>query len=139
MLLAGLVLSRLSLHLGYVDDDKKQVVRLIEQFHERMNSQQFDEIYNDAHYVFRKSLGREEFIRHMQETRMRYGSFTSLTSSKVNVIIGAPVQIRAAYNSTFEKGEATELFSFVREGHKIQLLIYGVSPRRTPFNNSSGL
>jgi hypothetical protein len=140
LLLAGLLLSRFTVHFGYVDDDKKQAAKLIEQFHDRMNTERFDEIYEDAHPAFRKSLSKEEWLRQMQENRQQYGPFKMTSSSKINVIMGAPVQIRAAYNSTFEKGEATELFGFAREGHKVQLLIYGISPATTQSNPSgSGL
>jgi hypothetical protein len=134
LLLAGLVLTTFSLHFGYVDEDKKEAARLIEQFHERMNAEQFGEIYDDADPAFRKALGEEEWLRHMQETREQYGRFEMAKSSKLHVLMGAPVQIRAAYNSTFEKGEAKELFSFAREAHKVQLLVYGISPAKTQSN-----
>ncbi len=136
---AVLVLSRFSFHPGYVDDDKTLTVKLIAQFHERMNAQHFEEIYDDAHPAFRNALNKQEWLRHMQETREQYGLFKAARSSKINVVMGAPVQIRAAYYSTFDKGEATELFSFAREGHKVQLLIYGISPGGTQFNGSGSV
>jgi hypothetical protein len=55
LFLAGLVISRFDLHFGYVDEEKKEAVRLIEQFHERMNAEQFEQIYDDADPAFRKS------------------------------------------------------------------------------------
>jgi hypothetical protein len=67
----------------------------------------------------------------MQQNRAQYGQFIVAKSSKLNVIMGAPVQIRAAYLSSFEKGEATELFSFVRDGDKVRLLVYGIFPGNT--------
>jgi hypothetical protein len=136
LVLAGLVVSRFNLHLGYIDDDKRQTAKLIEQFHERMNTGQFDEIYADAHPAFRKSLTAQEWLHHMADAREQYGKFETMRSSRFNVIMGAPVQIRAAYTSTFEKGEATELFSFAREGNKVQLLIYGISPNGIRFGSS---
>ena len=72
----------------------------------------------------------------MQENREQYGLFRAARSSKLNVIMGAPVQIRAAYFSRFDKGDATEQFSFGREGERVQLLIYGISPGDTQFNRS---
>jgi hypothetical protein len=64
----------------------------------------------------------------MQETYAHYGSFERITFSQLKVIIGAPIQIRAVYNSTFAKGEATELFTFVEREGKIMLVQYQISP-----------
>ena len=128
LLVVALLLSRFTLHLGYVDDDKKLTTKLIEQFHERMNAGRYEEIYDDAHPAFRNALSKQAWLRHMQEDREQYGLFRAARSSKLNVLMGVPVQIRAAYVSTFDKGDVTELFGFAREGHKVQLLMYGVSP-----------
>jgi hypothetical protein len=136
LLIAALVLSRFNVHFGYVDEDKKLTARLIEQFHERMNAGRFEEIYDDAHPAFRNALSKEEWLRYMQENQEQYGLFRAARSSKLNVIMSAPVQIRAAYFSTFDKGDATELFSFGRERERVQLLIYGISPGDAQFKRS---
>ena len=118
---------------------KKLAVKLIEQFHERMNTGHFEEIYDDAHPAFKNALNKQDWIGRMQETREQYGLFKMVGSSKVSVLMGAPVQIRAACYSTFDKGQATELFSFAREGDKIPLLIYGISPGDTQLKESSSI
>jgi hypothetical protein len=46
----------------------------------------------------------------------------------VNVLPGPPVEIRAVCNSAFEKGDATELFSYIKEGHKLGLAFYEIRP-----------
>jgi hypothetical protein len=137
LFIAALAVSRFSLHLGYVDQDKNVAAKLIEQFHERINAGRFEEIYDDAHPAFRNALSKQDWLRHMQENRDHYGLFRAAKSSKLNVIMGNPVQIRAAYVSTFDKGDATELFSFAREGQKVQLLIYGISPGDTRVGSGS--
>src|SRR6478735_3732705 len=131
LLVAALILSRFSLHFGYIDEDKKEAVELIERFHQQMNAGRFEEMYEGAHPAFQSALTKREWVRHMQESRAQYGLFIVAKSSKLNVIMGAPVQIRAAYLSSFGKGEATELFSFARDGHNVRLLIYGISPGNT--------
>src|SRR3954467_10118125 len=75
LLLAGLVLSSFTIHFGYGNDDKKQALKLIERFHDRMNTERFDEIYEDLHPAFRKLLTKEEWLQHMQENRKQYGTF----------------------------------------------------------------
>jgi ribosomal protein S27AE len=121
---------RFTLHAGYVDEEKKLAVEKIELFHERMNAGHFDEMYDDAHPAFRHALSRQEWLRHMQETREQYGLYRARRVSTLDVIMGAPVQVHVVYDSTFEKGDATERFSFARDGDKFQLLIYGVQPPR---------
>jgi hypothetical protein len=128
LILGAVLVSRVTVHFGYINDDKKEVAERIDEFHTRMNLMQFDQIYNDADPAFRASLRREEWSKHMQDTRERYGAFRNSAPWKMNVVMGAPVQIRAAYTSNFEKGNATELFAFAREGHRIQLLAYGIYP-----------
>lgn len=58
IVLTGLVLSRMHVHLGYIDKDKQETAELIDQFHQRMNMEQYDQIYIDADPMFRNSLSR---------------------------------------------------------------------------------
>ena len=136
VVMAVIALSRFTIHIGYVDQDKNETVKLIEQFHERMNAGHLDEIYDDANPGFKKALSREDFFRRMQETHEQYGQFRTVKASRVNVIKGAPVQTRVAYYSIFEKGEATEFFAYAREGHHLQLLTYGINPGGAQFYGS---
>jgi hypothetical protein len=64
----------------------------------------------------------------MQQINQNYGAFRRVESSKVEVAMSAPVEIRAVYDSVFEKGRATEWFVFVIEGNDIRLRTYFVSP-----------
>jgi RHS repeat-associated protein len=113
---------------GYIADDKAATAKAIEQFHVRLSKGQIDEIYSDADESFRRSQTREVLITAIQATRARFGGFKTMTHSELNVIVGAPVQIRAAYDSIFEKGNATELFVFLKHGNKVQLSRYEIYP-----------
>lgn len=124
-----------SLYFGHVDQEKKLAIEKIKLFHERMNAGEFDEIYDDACPAFQNALSRDEWLQHMHETREQFGLYRAMKSSMSNVIVGAPVQVRVAYNSSFEKGDATELFAFARDGDEFQLLSYGISPGSSHFNH----
>lgn len=130
LVFACLTISRFTVHFGYIDEDKKQAAKLINQFHDRINAGQFDQIYDDAHATLRNSLTRQEWLIYMQETRDQFGRFKKVSSSQLNVVMTAPVQIRAACNSTFEEGEAAELFNLVREDDNVELLAYGICPSK---------
>jgi len=115
-------------HPGYIDEDKHETIQLIERFHARMNASQFGDIYDDAHAGFQNSISRDNLIKAMRATQNQWGQFKHVTFSELNESIGPQIQIRAVYNSSFEKGDATELFTFVRQDDKIQLAFYNIEP-----------
>ena len=124
LFLAGLVLWRLGVGFSFLDEDEKQALEMVELFHERMNAGHFDEVYDDAHPAFRHEISRQEWLRHMKETREDLGLYRAKRSFNVNAIVGPPVQVSVSYESTFEQGYGTEEFSFARKGDKLQLLKY---------------
>jgi hypothetical protein len=126
-LLILLVASRATLHRGYIEEDKRTATKLIEQFHERMNEGQFDQIYDAYDSSLKNVMSREVAVQGLQEVSDQFGAFKAVSDSEMNVILGPRVEVRAAYNSTFEKGDATELFGFLRRGHDLKLAIYQVS------------
>ena len=123
-----LVLSQVKLHRGYIADDKRTATRLIELFHERVNAGQFNEIYEEYDQTLKSAMTREVAVQSLQEISNQFGAFKAVTDSETNVIVGPTVEVRAAYHSTFEKGDATELFGFLRRGDQLRLAIYQVYP-----------
>ena len=65
LVFACLTISRFTVHFGYIDEDKKQAAKLINQFHDRINAGQFDQIYDDAHATLRNSFTRQEWLIYM--------------------------------------------------------------------------
>ena len=129
VLLVLFVLSRVTLHRGYIEDDKRFATRLIAQFHQRMNAGQLDQIYDAYDQSLKNVKTREEELQSLREVSSQFGAFKSVADSEMNVIVEVPMtQVRAAYNSNFEKGDVTELFAFVRRGHDLKLAFYQVSP-----------
>ena len=128
LFLAGLVLWRVGVGFSFLDNDEKQALEMVELFHERMNAGHFDEVYDDAHPAFRHEISRQEWLRHMKETREDLG-LCRLRGSNVlneNEIMGPPVLVGVTYYATFEQGYGREWFSFARNGDKLQLLEYGI-------------
>jgi len=126
LFLAGLVLWRLGVGFSFLTGDEKQALEMVELFHERMNAGHFDEVYDDAHPAFRDAESRQEWLRHMKETREDLGLYRLRRSQTFNVIMGPPLQVRVYYDATFEQGDGDEQFSFARNGDKLQLLEYGI-------------
>lgn len=127
LFLSGLVLCwRLDVGFSFLTRDEKQALEMVELFHERMNAGRFDEVYADAHLDFQHAESRQEWLRHMKETREDLGLFRLRRSQTLNVIMGPPIQVRVYYYATFEQGDGDEQFSFARNGDKLQLLEYGI-------------
>jgi hypothetical protein len=128
--IVGLALAYacVTVRFGYIADDKQMTEQAIKQFHARLDAGHFDDIYRDAHELLRQSQSREALLAAMQQTRDRYGRYRVVTYSKLNVIVGAPVQVRAVYNTTYEKGDATEWFVFLKEGDSVKLTSYQIFP-----------
>ena len=121
---------------GYIEDDKREALSAIESFHSRLSSGQYAAIYDASDPALQQTGSREQLIAAMQATKARFGEFRQVTDSEINVIVRAPVEIRAAYNSKFEKGEATELFLFLRRGDQIKLAMYQISAGTTKLAGS---
>ncbi len=126
------VLFRPSLHIGYIAEDEKEARDKIEEFHNRHTAGEFERIYEDLDIVLTSKEPREVVIPKMHQMRDRWGRVETVTYSYVKVLIErAPVEVRAVYNTRFEKGDATEMFLFVRRGSKLKLAYYNVVPGTT--------
>lgn len=127
-LFVATISCKVSARPGYIEDDKKETAQAIEEFHQRLSASQFEDIYRDAHQALRDTGTHEQLVSAMKATRDRFGAFKRVTFSQMNVIVGAPVQIRAVYNTSYEKGDATEQFTFLRDGDHVRLALYSPSP-----------
>jgi hypothetical protein len=111
---------------GFFDEDRALTVKAIDQLHERLNLGRFDEIYRNTSEAYRTSRKRDDALGAMKLNRVQLGAFKEATHTELEVIVGAPVQIHAIYNSTFEKGAATELFVFFKEDQGPRLADYQI-------------
>jgi hypothetical protein len=111
---------------------KKAVDKAIGELHQRLNAQEYKQIYDDTHHSFKSSQTEPKFIDQMKKVRETLGEVKYVTDKWINVIVGPSIEIRAMYNSTFDKGDASEFFIFVREGENISLYRYQVSPGTAP-------
>jgi hypothetical protein len=131
LVLALLVLTpacSISIKPGYIEDDKKSAEAAIDKFHEQFNSGQYQEIYNDAHDAFKRAIKQSDALSRMAETADRFGKMEHVDNREMNVIIGAPIQVRAVYETKFEKGDSTEVFLFLKDGDAVRLAMYQIFP-----------
>ena len=81
-ILLSLVPIRFGVHFGYIERDKIETIRLIEQFHARMNAGLIDQIYDDASLALQRSESREAVIGTMRTALDNQGAFESVKSSR---------------------------------------------------------
>lgn len=112
---------------GYIDEDKKVTEEKIQILHEYMNNEQYEAIVEDASEIMKNTLGKDVILNLIKNFHQELGKFIKVDDKKMNVIIDSPIQIRAVYVSTFEKGRVTELFNFIKEnGRDIKLASYQI-------------
>ena len=103
----------------------------IEKFHLRFNLGDYELIYNNSIQEFQKSINKADIFKVLQNQHDEFRDFKSIIDKRVNLIIGAPVQIRAVYISQFKKMDLTEMFVFVKDGEQIKLALYQFSKGRS--------
>ena len=63
-------------------------------------------------------------VKFLKNEHDEVGEFISVIDKRINVIIGAPIQIRAVYISKYSKMDLTEMFTFVKDGDELKLAMY---------------
>ena len=128
VVLACVVIFRPSmwLSLGHIADDKSAAMDAINVFHTRLSNKQYDLIYRDFAPELKRTDSKEHLIATIAEARRQFGRVTEVTHSKLNVIVGAPVQVRVVCNTTFGNGKAVEFFTYLRKENGMQLAMYKI-------------
>ncbi len=113
---------------GQIEREKAAAVDAIDALHRQINDQAFDAIYRNASASLRSSQSRRDVFSYLDQIRSRFGFFKAVSHVDLNVIAIVPTQVRAVYNSHYEKGDTTELFVFVRDENQMRLAQYTIFP-----------
>jgi hypothetical protein len=111
--------------------DKQLAQQEIEKLHGRFNSEDFEAIYNQEAPGLQQAMSRRDFLSFLKNVHEEFGDFEGILDKRINIRVGTPVQIRAVYNSKFEKEVLTEMFVFLKDGDEIQLANYTISKGRS--------
>ena len=109
-----------------VTNEKEQAKadRLVDRFHDLYNASKFDEIYGLLDDSVRQSVNKEAFVSSLQQTASKWGKVRDSKLSEGKVFPGNPIQVRAIYNVTFEKGPGQEWFTSLIRGDDARLVQY---------------
>jgi hypothetical protein len=102
--------------------------RAIVQFHARLNSGQYKQIFNDSDAGFKQASSEADMTKLLNAVHTKLGSFEDGTQSgwRVNYnTTGNNTVIQLGSN--FEKGKATETFTFVGDAAAPRLFGYNIN------------
>ncbi|ECJ2543259.1 hypothetical protein FNI64_23145 [Salmonella enterica subsp. salamae] len=106
------------------NDDVQNAVLVVESFHNKFNSKDFNGIYADVvSKEFKNSMTRADYLTLMDKNfsvlgKYRFGRV--LKSDQVKVLIGED-KINISYHSTYTNYELNELFVIKKEGGKSKI------------------
>ena len=136
LLVVALICSSCSLSLRpiYIDEEKKTAEIAVEKLHSRMNAEQYEAIYDDAHEQLKRTGQRQAIINTMKTTRDRMGKILAVTDHWIDYVKGDPIPVRAVYNIKCENGDFSELIAYGMGTHGEALLAHyqnyaGSAPR----------
>lgn len=106
------------------NDEQAKADRLVARFHELYNASKFEDIYGLLDDSVRQSVNKETFVSGLQEVATKWGKVRDSKLSEGKVFPGNPIQVRAIYNITYEKGQGQEWFSSLIRGEDARLIYY---------------
>jgi hypothetical protein len=117
----------------YIDEEKKSAERAIEKLHGRLNAEEYQAIYDDAHDGLKRTGSKDAVTSAMKHTRDGMGKIVQVTEHWISYVKGDPIPIRAIYNIKCEKGDFSELIAYAMDAHGEALLVqyqsfHGTSP-----------
>ena len=105
-------------------NEQAKADRLMVRFHELYNASKFEEIYGLLDDSMRQSVNKEAFVSALQQVAAKWGKVRDSKLSEGRVFPGNPVQVRAIYNVTYEKGQGQEWFTSNIRGEDARLVYY---------------
>ena len=124
LLVAGFSACWASFKPIYNDVEKAKADRMVAQFHELYNESRFEEMYALLDDSMRATVNKEQHMASLKQVYEKWGKVRDSRVSEARVFPGNPIQIRAIYNTQFEKGQGQEWFTCNIHGEEARLMNY---------------
>ena len=111
---------------GNYAQDKELATAAVERFHREMDSGQFQIIYQEASPLFQNVVSQPTLLLAMAQTEQKFGHVVRAVQVAANAFPGG--EVRFVYNTKFQNGDATELFTWHSDGQKAALVMYKIQP-----------
>jgi hypothetical protein len=109
-------------------EDLRQADEAVAQFHSELNGGDYETIYGSAATGFKNVSSKADATKLFEAVHRKLGAYKSgkRTNWKANYSTSGN-NLVLQYDSKFERGDATELFTFVRDGHGVRLFGYNIN------------
>lgn len=98
----------------YSADEEKQAQIKIAEIRADWNAEQFKKLFDEGGPKFTSQAEKSLVIAKIQQAFVQYGTFEKSVDSKFKVLIVSPLQVRAAFHSTFQKSEVSERMTLIK-------------------------
>jgi hypothetical protein len=102
----------------------------VRHFHSQLDSGAYDNIVGESDEAFQNSDSHEELLKFLAGVHSKLG--TSRGFTRTNILVNANTNgtfIRVSYASTFEQGNAVEVFTWRKVGGGLKLMGYHVESK----------
>lgn len=102
----------------------------VQHFHDQLNGERYDQIFDEADDAFQHSGSREETIKFLEAVHNKLGSAqgANLTNIMVQATPGGTFTI-VSYTTHYERGNAVERFTWLKRGGRLLLREYHVESK----------
>ncbi|SRR6266851_3348578 len=110
------------------DERKKVADKAVRDFHEKLNSRKYSEMYNDADTEFKSSISQPEAIAYFRSVNTKLGSVkqSALKSWEIKVAPGQTL-VALFYETDFSEGKAWEEFIWSVHADQAVLFRYNIN------------
>ena len=99
----------------------------VQHFHEQLNAGRYEDIYQEATEGFRGGSKREELVKFLTAVHAKLGNAGAPSAGSINVnATPGGTFVTTQYNTKFEKGDATETFTWLKTAGTLKLQGYNI-------------
>jgi hypothetical protein len=100
----------------------------VEEFHQKLNNEQYHEIYSQADRVFRDSANEEQYTEFLRGIRVYLGKTETSRRQSVRIYRNREGSFALlTYQTKFEHGTRTESFTWKLDGERLVLAGYNIN------------
>lgn len=99
----------------------------VREFHQRLNAGQYEAIYRQADVGFTREGKHDEMVKFLAAVHAKLGDAgaTNLVNIRVNATTNGTF-LTAEYNTTFARGSAVEMFTWIKKSGNLALHGYNI-------------
>ena len=111
-----------------ITQHKQNAEKAVAKFHERLNSEQYHEIYVESDKLFQDSASEIDIVTLLGAVHAKLGTVKNATSQGWHVnATPSGTFVTLAYDVDFSEGKGQEQFAFKMNGNEARLVNYNIN------------